>query len=52
MQRRFHDLITAKIRDAETQVAELSAFSGQLRAAADQLSGEPVDGRADRTAPA
>jgi DNA-binding transcriptional MerR regulator len=44
VQRRFHDLITAKLRDAETQVAELSAFCGQLRAAVDQLSGEPVDG--------
>ena len=44
VQRRFHDLITAKLRDAETQVAELSTFSGQLRAAADQLSGQPVDG--------
>ncbi len=44
VQRRFHDLITAKLRDAETQVAELSAFSAQLRTAADHLSGEPVDG--------
>lgn len=44
VQRRFHDLITAKLRDAETHVAELSAFTRQLRAAADQLSGEPVDG--------
>ena len=44
VQRRFHDLITAKIRDAETQVAELTAFTAQLRAAAEQLGGEPVDG--------
>ena len=44
VQRRFHDLVTTRLRDAETKVAELSAFSGQLRAAADQLSGEPVDG--------
>ena len=44
VQRRFHDLITAKLRDAETQVAALSAFSAQLRTAADHLSGEPVDG--------
>ncbi len=44
VQRCFHDLITAKIRDAETQVAELSALTAQLRAAADQLSGEPIDG--------
>ena len=44
MQRRFHDLISAKLRDAEMQAAELSAFSAQLRMAADHLSGEPVDG--------
>ena len=44
VQRRFHELITAKIRDAETQVAELTAFTAQLRASAEQLSGEPVDG--------
>jgi DNA-binding transcriptional MerR regulator len=44
VQRRFHDLVTAKIGDAEVQVAELSAFAGQLRVAADQLSGEPIDG--------
>ncbi len=44
VQRRFHDLLTAKIRDAAIQLAELSAFTAQLRVAADQLSGEPVDG--------
>ena len=44
VQRRFHDLISAKLRDAEMQAAELSAFSAQLRMAADHLSGEPVDG--------
>ena len=44
VQRTLHDLITAKLRDAETNAAELSAFTRQLRAAADQLSGEPVDG--------
>jgi MerR family transcriptional regulator, copper efflux regulator len=44
VQRRLHDLISTKIRNAETQVAELSAFAGQLRAAANQLSGEPIDG--------
>jgi MerR family transcriptional regulator, copper efflux regulator len=44
VQRRFHDLITAKLRDADTNMAELSAFTEQLRAAADQLSGEPIDG--------
>jgi MerR family copper efflux transcriptional regulator len=44
VQHRFHELITAKIRDAETQVSELAAFTLQLRASADQLAGEPVDG--------
>jgi len=44
VQRRFHDLISAKLRDAEMQLAELLAFSTQLRTAADHLSGEPVDG--------
>ena len=44
VQRRFHELITDKIRDAETQVAELTAFAAQLRASAEQLAGDPVDG--------
>ena len=44
VQRRFHELITAKIRDAQAQVVEVSAFAAQLRAAAELLSVEPVDG--------
>ena len=44
VQRRFHELITDKIRAAETQVGELTAFATQLRASAEQLAGEPVDG--------
>ena len=44
VQRRFHDLVTAKIRDAETQVGELTAFAAQLRASAEQLAGDPIDG--------
>ena len=44
VQRRFHELITDKIRAAETQVSELTAFTAQLRASAVQLAGEPVDG--------
>ena len=44
VQRRFHELVTDKIRDAETQVNELAAFVAQLRASAEQLAGEPVDG--------
>ena len=44
VQRRFHELITAKIGFARRQLVELSAFTVQLQAAAEQLSGEPVDG--------
>jgi MerR family copper efflux transcriptional regulator len=44
VQHRFHELVTDKIRDAETQVSELTAFTSQLRASAEQLAGEPVDG--------
>jgi MerR family copper efflux transcriptional regulator len=44
VQRRFHDLVTAKIRDAETQVDELTGFAAQLRASAERLAGDPVDG--------
>ena len=44
VQRRFHELVTDKIRAAETQVGELTAFAAQLRAAAEQLAGDPVDG--------
>jgi DNA-binding transcriptional MerR regulator len=44
VQRRFHELITDKIRSARCQIGELTAFAGQLQTAAEQLSGEPVDG--------
>jgi len=44
VQRRFHELVTDKIRDAEAQVDELAAFAAQLRASAQQLAGDPVDG--------
>ena len=44
VQRRFHELITAKIGTARRQLVELSAFTVQLQAAAEQLSGEPLDG--------
>ena len=44
VQRRFHELITDKIRAAESQVSELTAFTSQLRASAEQLATEPVDG--------
>jgi DNA-binding transcriptional MerR regulator len=44
VQRRFHALVTDKIRDAQSQIAELTAFTAQLHVAASQLSAEPVDG--------
>ncbi|HEY7073026.1 MAG TPA: MerR family transcriptional regulator [Acidimicrobiales bacterium] len=47
VQRRFHALVTDKLAAAERQVAELSAFSAQLRTAATALAGVPVDGPCD-----
>lgn len=47
VQRRFHDLITDKVRTVRRQLVELTAFAGQLQQAAEQLSGEPVDGPCD-----
>jgi MerR family transcriptional regulator, copper efflux regulator len=44
VQRTFHDLVTAKLADAERQIAELTALSEQLRYAAAQLAGPAVDG--------
>jgi DNA-binding transcriptional MerR regulator len=44
VQRRFHELVTAKMAAAETSIAELAAFRSQLRVAATGLAGEPVDG--------
>jgi MerR family transcriptional regulator, copper efflux regulator len=47
VQRRFHDLVTDKIRTADAQIGELRVFTEQLRRAAEQLSAEPVDGPCD-----
>lgn len=44
VQRRFHALVTEKIAATERRLAELTAFSAQLRTAADRLGTEPVDG--------
>lgn len=44
VQRRFHDLVTAKLTDAQRQIAELTALTDQLRHAAAQLAGPAVDG--------
>lgn len=44
VQGRFHALVTDKIHDARSQIAELGAFGRQLEEAAAALSAEPVDG--------
>ncbi len=44
VQRRFHELVTAKLQLAQRRIAELVAFTRELRVAAGQLSGEPIDG--------
>jgi DNA-binding transcriptional MerR regulator len=44
VQRRFHDLLTAKLAAAERQIAELTALTDELRHAASLLAGPPVDG--------
>jgi MerR family copper efflux transcriptional regulator len=47
VQRRFHQLVTAKIVETEERLRELDEFAGQLRAAAAQMSVDPVDGPCD-----
>ena len=47
MQRRFHDLVTDKIRTADIQIGELRVLTEQLRRAAEQLAAEPLDGPCD-----
>lgn len=44
VQRRFHDLVTTKLADAQRQIAELTELSDQLRHAAAKLAGPAVDG--------
>jgi DNA-binding transcriptional MerR regulator len=44
VQRRFHDLITRKIVDAERQITELVRLKGQLEDAATLLAGPATDG--------
>lgn len=44
VQKRFHDLVTTKLADAERQIAELNALTDQLRHAAAQLAGPALDG--------
>jgi len=45
--RRFHELVTAKIRETERQIVELTGLLTDLRGAAAHLDGEPVDGPCD-----
>jgi len=47
VQRRFHDLVTTKIADAQAQVAELTELVAQLRSTAVQLAGPAIDGPCD-----
>jgi MerR family copper efflux transcriptional regulator len=49
VQRRFHELVTTKIADAEHQIAELTALVDQLQFAAAQLSEPAIDGPCDET---
>jgi DNA-binding transcriptional MerR regulator len=49
VQRRFHELVTTKLGEAERQIAELNALADQLRHAATQLAGPPTDGPCDDT---
>jgi DNA-binding transcriptional MerR regulator len=44
VQRRFHELITDKLRAAERQIAELTALTAELRQAAVLLAGPALDG--------
>lgn len=44
VQKRFHDLVTTKLADAERQIAELTALTDQLRHAAGHLAGPALDG--------
>jgi hypothetical protein len=47
VQLRMHELVSGKLRDADRQIVELTAFTGQLRTAATLLAGEPIDGPCD-----
>lgn len=47
VQRRFHELVTAKITEAERQIEQLTAFAGQLRGAAELLAAPALDGPCD-----
>lgn len=44
VQRRIHDLVTAKIADSQRQIVELTALTAQLQSVAAQLAGPAIDG--------
>ena len=44
VQHRLHELVTDKLSEAERQIAELAALTGQLRDVASRLAGPAVDG--------
>lgn len=44
VQRRFHDVVNAKIVDAQAQIDELVAFVAELQDAAARLGGPAIDG--------
>ena len=44
VQRRFHELVTDKIAEAEARIAELTALTEQLHDAAASLAGPAIDG--------
>jgi DNA-binding transcriptional MerR regulator len=47
VQRRFHELVTAKLVETRSQIAELAAFTTQLEVAADHLAGVALEGPCD-----
>jgi DNA-binding transcriptional MerR regulator len=47
VQRRFHELVTEKIRATEEQIAARFGFAAQLRVAAARLDSPPIDGPCD-----
>jgi hypothetical protein len=44
VQRRFHELVSDRIRSTQAQIAELVTFAAELQVAAARLAEEPVDG--------
>ncbi|MEO5900728.1 MAG: MerR family transcriptional regulator [Ilumatobacteraceae bacterium] len=44
LQRRFHELVTAKVRATDAQIDGLRTFAEQLRQAAGLLAGDRADG--------